>query len=266
MQAHRLERLAGHCARVALVSAILLSLAVLSQAQTATPPPPAPHAAASPTKPAAHPRGNHEGIKVHGHWTIEVKNPDGRLVSHTEFENALVQPSGAATLAQTLLGKIVPGGYLVTLAGSNSQFSPPGPCAMLGKNVTTACYLVGSLISPEPAGFGDSFSECGGTGFSNQISAAGPCFPLNISAGPTGLVFTGTAVANTATPITDVYLSPLNCPQNPAANPGSATSSPNACAQGSAERFDGTHATLPTPVAITSAGQSIAVTVQLSFQ
>ena len=32
---------------------------------------------------------SHEGIKVHGHWTIEVKNPDGSVATHHEFENSL---------------------------------------------------------------------------------------------------------------------------------------------------------------------------------
>ena len=44
-----------------------------------------------------------EGIKVHGHWTIEVREPDGRLVSHREFENALVD-QGQGLLAE-LLGR-----------------------------------------------------------------------------------------------------------------------------------------------------------------
>ena len=30
-----------------------------------------------------------DGIKVHGHWKIDVRDPDGKLVSQTEFENAL---------------------------------------------------------------------------------------------------------------------------------------------------------------------------------
>ena len=30
-----------------------------------------------------------EGIEVHGHWTIEVRNPDGSLDERYEFENAL---------------------------------------------------------------------------------------------------------------------------------------------------------------------------------
>ena len=42
-----------------------------------------------------------EGIKVHGHWAIDVRQPDGTLVTHTEFENALT-PDGAQGLALLL--------------------------------------------------------------------------------------------------------------------------------------------------------------------
>src|SRR5439155_9641455 len=44
-----------------------------------------------------------DGIKVHGHWTIDVRNPDGALASHNEFENAL-EPGGASALSG-LLGR-----------------------------------------------------------------------------------------------------------------------------------------------------------------
>jgi len=33
--------------------------------------------------------GQKEGIKVHGHWTIDVRNPDGTLATHRDFENSL---------------------------------------------------------------------------------------------------------------------------------------------------------------------------------
>jgi hypothetical protein len=46
--------------------------------------------------------GMGEGIKVHGHWTIEVREPDGTLVSHGEFENALAPDSGIGSGAQFL--------------------------------------------------------------------------------------------------------------------------------------------------------------------
>jgi hypothetical protein len=35
-----------------------------------------------------HAGGPQEGIKIHGHWVIDVRNPDGKLVTHREFENA----------------------------------------------------------------------------------------------------------------------------------------------------------------------------------
>lgn len=44
-----------------------------------------------------------DDIAVHGHWMIEVRNPDGTLASHNEFENALLG-SGQSALS-TLLGK-----------------------------------------------------------------------------------------------------------------------------------------------------------------
>jgi hypothetical protein len=43
-----------------------------------------------------------EGIKVHGHWIIDIRNPDGNLVAHHEFENALVpSPALASLLGRT---------------------------------------------------------------------------------------------------------------------------------------------------------------------
>jgi hypothetical protein len=55
-------------------------------------------AAAQPGAPVSHPPGRamRSGVKVHGYWKIDVKNPDGRLASHTEFENSLTtgDPNG----------------------------------------------------------------------------------------------------------------------------------------------------------------------------
>ncbi len=65
--------------------------------------------------PAAEPaNGPTEGITVHGHWRIEVVDPDGTPVSVTEFENALVE-FGAQTLINSLTGFSVAGGWLVAL-------------------------------------------------------------------------------------------------------------------------------------------------------
>ena len=53
------------------------------------------------------------GIQIHGHWVIDVKNPDGKLVEHREFENSLVKvgglPSGDQLLAGLLSGNLAAG-------------------------------------------------------------------------------------------------------------------------------------------------------------
>jgi hypothetical protein len=50
----------------------------------------------------AKPRGGpQEGITVHGHWVIEVRNPNGTLAARREFENSLVN-IGKSTLVRLL--------------------------------------------------------------------------------------------------------------------------------------------------------------------
>jgi hypothetical protein len=81
----------------ATVLAMALSAAGISRAQSsakAAPPATAKPAVAA-AKDSVHPtpesssKGSHEGIAIHGHWTIEVKNPNGTLARHLEFENKL---------------------------------------------------------------------------------------------------------------------------------------------------------------------------------
>lgn len=86
-----------------MAACLLLSLALTGCASPAvvsnTAPNPVvaslPAAVPDTTTPAAPAKGPQEGIKVHGHWTIEVTNPDGTVAQHTEFENAIdVEGSG----------------------------------------------------------------------------------------------------------------------------------------------------------------------------
>jgi hypothetical protein len=49
--------------------------------------------------------GPNEGIKVHGHWSIDIRNPNGSLASHFEFENAMVD--GGSLLTGLLNGGAV---------------------------------------------------------------------------------------------------------------------------------------------------------------
>lgn len=62
--------------------------------------------------------GAHEGIHVSGYWVIEVKNPDGKVTSHREFENTF-QESGQQFLANALTSNNLPGGFAVTLNGGD---------------------------------------------------------------------------------------------------------------------------------------------------
>jgi len=166
MKVSVLEGFAGLGVRLVVLSVSLLGMAGIAQAQASgaaaqTTVIPAPAAigqlkaepvTAAPGKSV--PNGNHEGITVHGHWTIEVRNPDGKLVSHTEFENALVQPSGAQDLTAILSGNYVPGGYVIDLG------SPNAPCVPLQSNklgicltqVPTSCSVsVRGRLSARPA-------------------------------------------------------------------------------------------------------------------
>ena len=75
-----------------------------------------------------------ESIQVHGHWTIEVRNPDGSLVSRTEFDNAL-HVEGAASLRLFLSRTSAVGLWTVVVDGGPDQ-----PCT--AKTQQSACRLV----------------------------------------------------------------------------------------------------------------------------
>ena len=65
--------------------------------------------------------GPQEGIKVHGHWIIDVKNPDGTLAQHRDFENSLSNPN---ILVSFLYGAEVPVDFVILLGGSTPPCTP----------------------------------------------------------------------------------------------------------------------------------------------
>jgi len=77
--------------------------------------------AKAPALPAVKPpaKAQSEGIKIHGHWTIEVRNRDGSVASHTEFENAYLSGS---FFPNTLSRTMTLGEWGIVLGGS------PSPC------------------------------------------------------------------------------------------------------------------------------------------
>jgi hypothetical protein len=79
-----------------------------------------------------------EAITVHGHWTIDVRNPDGSLVTHNEFENELANPR---VLAMILTRSFTIGSWEVYVMPNNSGT----PCGFYGNTgLPAACRLTES--------------------------------------------------------------------------------------------------------------------------
>jgi hypothetical protein len=107
---------------------------------------------------AAKPAGGpHDGIAVHGRWKIFVRNRDGSLAQHLEFENSLTA-FGQALLDFLLMGDYTIVGYGVDVSGAGGQpglatipsesgepyhllgLRPFGPCGTLS-GTGTDCIL-----------------------------------------------------------------------------------------------------------------------------
>jgi hypothetical protein len=165
-----IARIARQSLELAALLAMVLSTANISRAQSSATSPatqaaqPVAVSAKAPVLPAAKPaaKGSHEGITVHGHWIIEVKNPDGKVTARREFENA-IQLTGMSYLASLLAGNNAPGGLSIVLNGGTTMWDPPpqplfqgfgsepGPClqvtnpfgatAVGGQPTGTACLI-----------------------------------------------------------------------------------------------------------------------------
>lgn len=176
--------------------------------------------------PAAFAQGPQEGIKVHGHWVIDVRNPDGALASHTEVENALT-PGGSSILA-LLLGRT-----MSTVRGWNVTLSP----------------VDGSPFGVDPvfpqtarifeAAFGDAYGSTG-----NNVNRFGTLVVAQ--------VYTTVVLKGTATAVADGQIGRVQ------------TELMLAFAGGNQVGYDFSGTFLPSAVPL-SAGQSIQITVTLSF-
>jgi hypothetical protein len=160
-----------------IVTVVTLTLGIsgLSQAQSSPAPEQRQPAAekkteAAPKPAAAEPKKKGEGIQVHGHWTIEVKDPDGTVKTHREFENMLnANPTGlngSQLLADLLMGSAVSGGFGI---GLNESLSPSGtqgyflysptfssfasqaPC---GSTVNGVVYVCNATVADSPSAGG----------------------------------------------------------------------------------------------------------------
>ena len=171
--------------------------------------------------------GPQEGIKVHGHWTIEVRDPDGTLVIRREFENALTLPSGPAALAGVLGRQISVGLWRIALFGSPSDLCPGGICVLAElPDVLTGPAVFKSLTVTTPT--------------------SGP--------NTNKLVLTGSLTAANATSVQTVSTVNVACT--------SGTPPVAPCSTGQANPITRTFLNPVVPVA---AGQQIQITVVISF-
>jgi hypothetical protein len=81
--------------------------------------------------------GPEEGIEVHGHWVLEVRDPDGSRVVRREFENDL-DPHGGRYIGDVLRGA----GSIESLGIILYGVEGNDPCTRSSSGDPTACYLV----------------------------------------------------------------------------------------------------------------------------
>ena len=164
---------------------------------------------------------------MHGDWTIDVFEPDGRLVQHHEFKNALLA-SGWIQLRLVLSRTVAQGEWGIDLHGSTS---PQDPCLSGG--------------SPSICGIVESTSGLSGSSVFKNLS-------ISLITG--GIRLSGTATAAKDGDIGRVETFAGNCAPSVA---------PASCVGLTGSNVV-TSTTLGAPVAVTT-GQQIVATVNITF-
>jgi hypothetical protein len=196
-----------------------------------------------------------QGVKVHGHWKIDIKNPDGTLDRTVEFENSLVTggDGGDFILSQLLTGKTEMGDWGIDFQDSTGSWCP-NYCLIdqvagkgaLGSNAATFTTPA-EIYSGLTASFVDATQQNG-----EKIS----------------MVIQGSAVASTNTSIINVGTMAGYCVINPTA---STKANATACATGTDfSMFTKVNSTYFTGVNLSPAitvvsGQTVLFTVTITF-
>jgi hypothetical protein len=101
---------------------------------------------ATPGKPGS------EGIKIHGHWVLQVKNADGTPGERREFNNSLISGSGFTALSGSQLlalmfsGNGVPGDPAIAFIQGTLTGDPTTAC--INGTGSTICYGYTTSKSP----------------------------------------------------------------------------------------------------------------------
>jgi hypothetical protein len=116
-------------------------------------------AVASAAKPADSGKGPHEGITVHGYWKIDVRNPDGSLARHLEFENSLLE-AGSGQIGGPVLVNLM-SGIAVGLGPAIQIHSGPVVLRYFLDGTATAPVVTYNSVTAGEAG-GTNPGPCGG--------------------------------------------------------------------------------------------------------
>lgn len=200
----------------ALAAALLMLPRPLAAQQTTTP-------AVAAAKKASR---QHDGIKVHGWWTIVVTNPDGSVAQKREFENSLTS-YGATALLKVITAQYASGNWGIWLSSGSTTSNPP--CA--GVSTCVISVSGSSLLNSDANASGDlKLAFNGGT-----------------------MTLTGSYAANQNGTVGQVQTLMGYC---------SAAIAPVSCDANYSVTF--TQKTLSSPISVTS-GQTINITVNLFF-
>jgi hypothetical protein len=248
--------------------------------------------------------GMHQGITVHGHWVIEVRNPDGSLAQRREFENSL-QPNGQLGIAALLAGNVTGGGLAVVLNGNSIQWrfssnggavqwtdlpssSPctffddgkqPGPCLITSYNNGQQPFIHDFCGVPS-ASYGCSFNlsvAAPTLGSYLEPSSSGYNVTTYGINGSSTVTLTGSIIAAAAGTLTDVETWEFACVTSATAQACNSSTPPTGEGAGSQSKapvgvfytlternLDGMNGDPPSVTV--AAMQSINVSVTLSFQ
>ena len=197
--------------------------------------------------------GNHVGVEMHGHWVIDVKNPDGTIAEHRDFENTITG-YGQELLVGLMSGYVVPSDYGIFLqAASNSS---PTPCAPVTSGFT-GCGIVRSLTTLPASALCPNF-----TCFTSLTYAAN--LVDNTTSGST-FTLAGNFTASQAGTISSVTTMYGTCTPNIGTATALSTVSPSTCSTtaGSGGYRTVSQATITTVNVVAS--QIVQVTVTISF-
>jgi hypothetical protein len=278
-----IAQIAGPRLVLAALLAVMFSAASMGRAQSGAASPTTPGAktvaapAKAPALSAAKPnaKSQREGITVHGYWTIEVRNRDGSVASHTEFENSYNEQS----LFPNILSRILTlGEWGIELGGS------PSPCvAVVNASFSSNVDVVGELVPPKKCVITESGPAIGATingSPCNPAAGTGSCsnnLLVSASGAAANPTLTGNVVATNSGTISQVETIFSTCGQSVTTTACATETASDLSSSDFVSSF--TFTTLPAPGSGTCGGtnqppcavsviaqQTIQVSVQFSFQ